>query len=155
MTFPAILVFDITYFRAAFPEFANAETFPDATLNMWWDWATHYISNHNWGYLRNASRQHALNLMTAHLGQIHVIGVHLEVPGIVTEGKVGEVDVKLEPPPLPNQWQWWLGTTGYGMALLALLQVKSVGGNYYGGGRNCGGGTFYGGYGWYSGMRDF
>ena len=62
-----------------------------------------------------------------------LIGIAREVPGIITEATVDKVDVKLEPPPLPNQWQFWLGTTIYGQQLLALLQGKSVGGTYYGG----------------------
>jgi hypothetical protein len=130
---PSILVLNLTYFRTAFPEFGNENAFPNTTIQQFWDWATTYISDHNFGVLRNKSRQHALNLMTAHLLQIRVIGSQGDVPGIVTEAHVGEVDVKLEPPPLPNQWQFWLGTTIYGQELLALLQVKSAGGFYSGG----------------------
>ena len=133
MTFPSVLVFDVTYFRQAFPEFANTAVFTDATLQMYWDWATLYISNVNWGWMRNRARQHALNLMTAHIAQLRLIAASGEVPGIVTDAKVDKVEVKLEPPPLPNQFQFWLGTTTYGQDLLALLQAKSVGGGYYGG----------------------
>jgi ABC-type dipeptide/oligopeptide/nickel transport system permease subunit len=133
MSFPIKLVFNVVYFRQAFPEFANETVFTTATLQMYWDWATLYVSNINWGWLRNRSRQHALNLMTAHIAQVRQIAKAGEVPGIITDSKVDKVEVKLEPPPLPNQFQWWLGTTGYGQDLLALLQTKSVGGSYYGG----------------------
>ena len=129
----SVLVFNVTYFRQAFPEFGNVSAFPDSTLQMYWDWATFYISNINRGWLVNRARQHCLNLMTAHIAQIQLIGASGELPGIVTEAQIDKVDVKLEPPPIPNQWQWWLNTTSYGQQLLALLQVKSVGGNYYGG----------------------
>ena len=131
--FPTTLVFNISYFRQAYPEFGNPVEFPNAQLDMFWDWATLYVSNKNWGWLRNRARQHCLNLMTAHLAQIYVIQKVGEVPGIVTDAKVGNVEAKLEPPPLPNQFQWWLGTTTYGQQLLALLQAKSVGGMHYGG----------------------
>lgn len=131
--FPHVLVFDITYFRQAFREFGNEVAFPNSTLQMWWDWATLYISAINRGVLHNRSRQHALNLMTAHIGQIQVIGQGGQIPGITVESKVDKVEVQLEPPPLPNQWQFWLGTTVYGQQLLALLQVKSAGGFYTGG----------------------
>lgn len=133
MSLPSILVFDPDYFRVAFPEFGNEVAFPTAKLQMYWDWATLYISKFNWGWLRDESRQFALDLMTAHLLQLDVIGAQGDIPGIVTEAKVDKVEVRLEPPPMPNQWQWWLGTTGYGQKLLALLQVKSVGGFYTGG----------------------
>ena len=131
--FPSTLVLNITYFRQAFPEFGNATVYPDALLDMFWSWATTYVSDKNWGWLRNKARQHCLNLMTAHLLQVRNIGKQGEIPGIITEASVDKVDVKLEPPPLPNQWQFWLGTTIYGQQLLALLQAKSVGGMYYGG----------------------
>ena len=130
---PSPLVFNISDFRASFPQFGNPNSFSDVVLNRYWDWATYYVSNINCGYLRDNARQLALNLMTAHIAQIQVIGAAGEVPGIVTEAAVDKVDVKLEPPPLPNQWQWWLNTTIYGQQLLALLQVKSAGGNFYGG----------------------
>ena len=129
----SVLVLNIPYFRQAFPEFGNEIAFPDSTLEMYWTWATLYISDINRGWLRGRSRQHCLNLMTAHLLQVHLIAASGKLPGIVIEATVGKVDVQLEPPPLPNQWQFWLGTTGYGQQLLALLQVKSAGGNYYGG----------------------
>ena len=130
MTFPTILVFDVVYFRQAYPEFGNATVFPTATLQEYWDQGTHYISKYNRGILNNASRQRALNLMTAHLGKIQIFNSEGEVPGIITQSQVDKVQVQLEPPPLPNQFQWWLGTTVYGQQLLALLQIRSVGGFY-------------------------
>lgn len=133
MSLPIVLVFNEAYFRQAFPEFANQTVFPTAKLQMYWDWATFYVSNINWGWLRNRARQHAINLMCCHLLQLQLIAASGEVSGIVTDAKVGQVEAKLEPPPIPNQFQWWLGTTEYGKSLLALLQVKSVGGGYYGG----------------------
>ena len=133
MRFPICLVFDLPYFRTAYPEFGNGAVFTDARLQRNWDSATLYITNINWGWIRNRARKHALNLMTAHITQLQVIRSEGEVAGIVTDAEVDKVKVQLEPPPLPNQFQWWLGTTGYGQDLLALLQAKSVGGSYYGG----------------------
>ena len=133
MPFPRELVFNVDYFRVAYPEFGNGVVFTTPRLQRNWDAATLYISNQNWGWLRNRGRQHCINLMTAHITQIQVINQEGEVAGIVTDAEVGSVKVQLEPPPLPNQFQWWLGTTSYGQQLLALLQAKSVGGAYYGG----------------------
>lgn len=128
--FPTTLVFNIAYFRQAYTEFANTVLFPDATLDMYWQWATTYISKRNVGVLNDAARQRSLNLMTAHLGKIQILNATGNVPGIVTHAEVDKVKIQLEPPPLPNQWQWWLNTTIYGQQLLALLQVKAAGGFY-------------------------
>ncbi len=55
------------------------------------------------------------------------------VPYFAKDATIDKVHVGLEVPSLKNQWQWWLMTSPYGMQLLALLQVWSVGGQYIGG----------------------
>lgn len=130
MAFPQVLVFDVVFFRQAYPEFGNETVFPTSRLQFYWDQGTHYISKWNRGSLHDASRQMALNLITAHIAKIQVFNSQGEVPGIITQSQVDKVQVQLEPPPLPNQWQWWLGTTVYGQSLLAMLQARSVGGFY-------------------------
>ena len=131
MTFPRTLVFNDVVFRQYYPEFANGMVFPTATLQMYWNQAATYISTTNVGFfLVDVSRQRALNLMTAHIAKIAIYNSEGEVPGITTQSQVDKVQVQLEPPPLPNQFQWWLGTTVYGQQLLALLQIRSVGGFY-------------------------
>jgi hypothetical protein len=130
MTFPTTLVFDVDFFRQAYPEFGNDTVFLTPTLQLYWDQSSTYISTHNVGSLNNVSRQRALNLMTAHIAKIQIFNLSGEVPGIITQSQVDKVQVQLEPPPLPNQFQWWLGTTVYGQQLLAMLQIRSVGGFY-------------------------
>ena len=131
MTFPRTLVFNDVYFRQYYPEFANGLVFPTATLQLYWNQASTYISTNNVGFfLVDASRQRALNLMTAHIAKIAIFTANGQVPGIITDGEADKVKVQLEPPPLPNQFQWWLGTTEYGQQLLAMLQIRSVGGFY-------------------------
>ena len=129
----AILTFDVTAFRVQFPAFANVTLFPDATLQMYWDTATCFVSNRNYGWLAGACRQLALNLMTAHLAQLSVIIAGGQTPGMVQSATIDKVTVSLTPPPVPNQWQWWLGLTPYGQELLALLMARSAGGFYVGG----------------------
>lgn len=128
-----ILTFDVAQFRAEFPEFANATTFPDVTLQMYWDNATCYVSDVNCGTLAGECRQLALNLMTAHLTKLSQLILAGQTPGLVQNATVDKVTVGLTPPPLRSEWQWWLMTTPYGMQLLALLQGRSVGGFYVGG----------------------
>ena len=130
---PIIFVYDDAVFRAAFPVFANTTTYPEATLQMYWNWATSYVSDVNYGWLQNASRDLALNLMTAHLVQVAGIIQAGQVPNLVQNSTIDKITVGLTPPPIPNQWQWWLNQTGYGQQLLALLQANSAGGFYPGG----------------------
>lgn len=129
-----ILVFDVALFREQFPAFANATTFPTPQLQMYWDMATCYISdNADYGWLQGTCRQLALNFMTAHLTALSVIIAGGQVPGLMQNATIDKVSVSLTPPPIPNQWQWWLNLTPYGQQLLALLEARSVGGDYIGG----------------------
>jgi hypothetical protein len=54
-------------------------------------------------------------------------------PAVITSATVGEVTIGIEPPPIKNQFTYWLSSTPYGMQLLALLNVKGVGGISVGG----------------------
>lgn len=126
-------VFDVTAFRTQFPEFANATTFPDATLQAYWDAATCYINPNDFCYLNGDCLQLALNLMTAHLTQLSVQIAAGQTPYLMQSATIDKVTVSLTPPPLKNQWQWWLSTTPRGMQLFAMLQAKSIGGFYIGG----------------------
>lgn len=144
-------VFDVTQFRIDYPQFVDDIAFPDATLQMYWDWATCYISDRDYGFLHGKCRFHAINLMTAHLAALSVIiaqGNYTQIPGLVQSSTISKISVSLTPPPLDNQWQWWLSLTPYGQQLLALLQVQSVGGFMIGGApvrsafRNEGGGFY-------------
>jgi hypothetical protein len=129
-----ILTFDVTTFRQQFPAFSNDTTFPDAMLQMYWDMAISYISDvGNYGWLQNTNRQLALNFLTAHLVALSVIIAAGQVTGLMQTATIDKISVGLTPPPLPNQWQWWLNQTPYGQQLLALLAVNITGGLYVGG----------------------
>lgn len=125
--------FDIVQFRIDYPAFADIVLYPDDLLQGFYDSATCYVSDCNYGFLRNGCRYKALTLMTAHLAKLSTIISNNQTPSMVQGAAISAVSVTLTPPPLPNQFQWWLGTTPYGQQLLALLQVKSVGGFYIGG----------------------
>ncbi len=128
-----IITFDVSLFRQQFPAFSNSATFPDAMLQMYWDMATCYISDCDYGWLNDGCRLLAINLMTAHLTALSVIIAAGETPGIVNSATIDKITVSLTPPPIPNQWRWWLNTTPYGAQLLALLAANSAGGFYIGG----------------------
>ena len=120
-------------FRGLFPAFANTVTYPAATIQAYWNSATAYISNQYGGYYSSmsvAQQTQALNLMTAHLACLAGMIAAGNTPGITVGATIDKISVTLEPPPAPNQWQYWLQTTPYGQQLLALLQVAAVGGLY-------------------------
>lgn len=126
--------FDPTAFVAMFPAFA---TTPNTTvLGMLWDQAGQYIDNakRNCGPGLACTTPLALNLMTAHLAQLFNQAAAGIDSGILTSATIDKITTTIMPPPVANQWQYWLASTPYGAQLLALLQVKSVGGFYVPGG---------------------
>ena len=129
----AIITFDVDLFREQFPAFADPLIYPDVMLQMYWDMAICYISDEDYGWLKGACRLLALNLMTAHL----IASANLIIAGqtsqLIAGATIDKISVSLTPPPLRNQWQWWLSTTPYGLQLWALLQANIVGGFYVGG----------------------
>lgn len=133
----AVIRFDVATFRALFPALSNTTEFPDGALQIWWDMATAYVSDRYGGcYVGSftlAQQTLALNQMTAHLAYLNSLIGAGETPGIVQSSTIDKISVQLTPPPIPNQWQWWLNQSPYGQQLLALLQTVSVGGFYYGG----------------------
>ena len=130
-----IITFDPTAFRALFPAFADATAFPDATLQIWFGWATGFISpyNSNALMLNGASRVGALNSLTAHVGALSVIVAAGQTPGYETEAQIDKIRVSLQPPPVKSEFEWWLNQTPYGQQLAAMLNVAAVGGFYTGG----------------------
>lgn len=129
----SVILFDAASFRIACPLYANETTYPDAMVEGYWDMAVEYVSDKNCGSLRDAGRRLAINLMTGHLIYLAGLIAKGQVPGLVQSSTVDVVSVSLTPPPLLNQFRWWLSLTPYGQQLLALLQARSAGGFYIGG----------------------
>jgi hypothetical protein len=134
MVSPILLTFDYAGFIVQVPQYSNAIKYPEATLQAYWNGAINYVSNvSNFGKIQGTARQYALNWMTAHLVFISDLATAGQVPGMITTAGVDKVNVSLTPPPLPNQWQWWLNLSPYGQQLLAQLQAQSVGGFFVSG----------------------
>lgn len=134
MSDPAILTYDDALFRQQIPAYSSLVKYPEATLQTWWDTATCYISDvGNFGSLQGICRQKAINLMMAHLIYISNLTAAGTVPYVLNTATVDKVNVSTVPPPLKNQWGWWMSISPYGQQLWALLQVNSAGGFYIGG----------------------
>lgn len=127
------IVFDPAKFREQFPEFISNSCYPETMLQMYWDLATCYVSDEDYGCLSGSCRESALCLMTAHLTKIGKDTSSGEDPSFITSATVDKISVSTQPPPQKDQYQWWLSLTSYGQQLLALLKAKSAGGFYIGG----------------------
>lgn len=122
--------FNYTNFITLFPAFASSPS--QAIIQQNWTNGTNYISNCMPYCGWNCNQQTwALNLMAAHLTALGVIIAAQSTPGVVTGATIDKVSITLQPPPEPNQWQWWLNQTPYGQQLLALLQAAAAGGRFY------------------------
>lgn len=128
---PLILAFDYALFQAQIPQYATSP--PESVVAVYWSIATFYVSKVNFGSLHGDARQYAINLCAAHLIYLSNELAAGQVPYIVQNATIDKISVALVPPPTKTLFQWWLSTSPYGAALLALLQIKSVGGFYIGG----------------------
>ena len=131
----AVQTLDLAAFRAAFPKYSNATTYPDAQVNAMFATAGFYISlcDAPPPGLQGAQLNWALQLLTAHL----LFQADLILQGktfvIVSASSVDKVSVSLLTPPVDDTFDWWLATTPYGLQLSAMLSVNSVGGFSIGG----------------------
>jgi hypothetical protein len=126
----AVISFDKEAFITAFPVFKNI---PPPDLELYWDFASQFISDTIQACTKLSVQTRYLQLMTAHLLQLNSNIEDGNTPGVVIGATIDKVSVQIQPPPEKNQWQYWLNQTPYGQQLLALLQVQSVGGFYIGG----------------------
>jgi hypothetical protein len=147
-TYPTTLVYTDTDFRSQFPAYESEETYPEAMLEQCFTTATMFISDYNAGDMTGSVRQTAIYLMMVHLLQLQAIAAGSTSgagSGLQTSSKIRDVAITWQVPPVRSQWAWWLGQTGGGQMLLALLSKASVGGFYVGGA--CGRTGFRGGMG--------
>lgn len=121
-------IFDIAAFRVSFPAFSNVVTYPDATLQGYWDVAVLYIANSDYGYLSGDARYRAITLLVAHLAALAAQIAAGNTPGIVQSATIDKITVSMTPPPVNTEFLWWLNLTPYGAQLAALLSVHAVGG---------------------------
>lgn len=125
---PAVFTYDDATFRTMFPAYANTTTYPEVTISMYWDMATCYISDNNYGALSGNCRKSALYLMTANLTYIQDLIAAGQIPQVLNQAAVEKVSNGYVPPPADYQLQWWLSSTPYGQQVYALLQAAGVGG---------------------------
>lgn len=132
-----IITYDDAYFREVFPQFVSTVTYPEARIQINWDMAINFISDENGGAYcgrMNLNQQKlAINYMTAHLLALSTLVTSGQTPGVLQGATIDKISVTYMPPPVKDEWRWWLSQTPYGQQLLALLSTLAVGGFYYGG----------------------
>jgi hypothetical protein len=133
----ANIALDLVAFRLQFPELS---TVADANVIQYWNNTTMYQSNLATGNIPR--RTFILQLFTAHLIQLSKNIADNTIPNMVSGATIGGETVTLVPPPVANQYQWWLNLTIYGQQVAALSKLEAVGGLYVGGAFRKGGGLF-------------
>ena len=113
-------------FRATFPVFTQ-EAYSDAVVSAYLGNAQNYVSNINYGRLRDTAREYAIYLMTAHLltlkDRIEQSGSGFI--GYETSARVDNVSVSLAPPLSRNELERWFELSGYGLELRTLLMTRA------------------------------
>lgn len=112
----AIVVFDISAFRARYPEFASVS---DDLLNAYFAEATVYLNNTDCSPVSDvAVRAVYLNMLVAHIAELNPAangGKSTGLVGRVASASEGSVSVSLADVP-QSQASWWYLQTPYGAA---------------------------------------
>lgn len=126
--------------RAAFPEFSDAEQFPDAMIQNNITQAGCYVSTVNYGDIDFDCRALMIELVSCHLIALSKAmadaaagsGTTGGVVGQISRATIGDVTVSVAVPANKNELQYWMNQTPYGQRYLALVSAK-VSPLYYGG----------------------
>src|SRR5690348_18385636 len=105
------IVFDYPTFQLQIPQYSNPEIYPEQMISNFWTIGSNYMQTEVGFVLNAAGRTLGLNLFAAHLIYLQGLIQAGQVPGMVTGATVDKVNVTLTPPPLPNQFQWWMNLT--------------------------------------------
>lgn len=121
--------FDAAAFRVAFPAFASVAIYPDVTILTQADAAACFLAAQSCG-----CDTYSLQLMVAHLLTLATqIAAGTGGGGQVTSASIDKVSVGITAPPTRDGFSYWLGSSPYGLQLLALLAHCGIGGTYVGG----------------------
>lgn len=125
----------IAEFRYKFSAFSDTTKYSDSYVQMMLDTAQLYISPEENCLVDPEVQKQMIYLMTAHLLSINsaLASGDMSAGGQVASASVGGVSVSKAIPKNRTDFEYFLNSTGYGMQLLALLNLQSVVGIYIGG----------------------
>lgn len=129
----ASIVFDVSEFRTWYPEFSSITVYPDAVLESNFSIAECYLENQTNSFWSEHCLKQGLYLLTAHIAKTGNLIASGQKAVLVASTGVAPVTVSLTPPPVGNSYNWWLQTTSYGAAYVALAQRMFGCGGYVGG----------------------
>lgn len=126
---------DVETFRAKYPAFADPAKYPDAVLQNDLEQAQCFISIEPCAFDGSVCRLNLVYMLAAHIQALADTAAQNggNTPGFTASASVGSVSVSLTPPPVKNQFDYWLSLTPYGQQLAALLALNSGVGVYFGG----------------------
>lgn len=125
----------IAEFRQRFPAFSDTTLYSDEFIQNQLDVAQLYISPEPNCLVKPEIQKQMIYLMTAHLSELNsqLANGDASAGGQIGSASVGGVSVSRITPQNKNSFEYFLNSTGYGMQLLALLDMLSVVGIYIGG----------------------
>lgn len=122
---------DIKDFRDAFTEYSDATVYPDAMIEMQAEISKTYLCR---SAFTDKKYKVCLYLMLAHVLLLRDLQLSGQTEILISKlGNEGDVSVSLATPPVESTFSYWLSTSTYGLQLLSLIEIQSIGGFYIGG----------------------
>ena len=130
-----IVTLDIAWFRAAYPQFSDAEVLPDAVIERLWGEAEILVDNS--ATSANPAREPSGNpraaILYALLCHLATLATRGDVVGRVGGATQGSVNMSLAYGSVRNNPQWWQQTQ-CGATAWELLRGWAIGPLYFSGG---------------------
>lgn len=128
------MAFDITTFRAAFPEFADTTKYPDAMLTFWSGIGDNMMNTRRWGDFLDQG----LMLFVAHNAVLAAQNVAASVAGdnpgtstgLIGSQSAGGVSVSIDTTSTSEQDAGNYNLTTFGQMFIRLSRIVGMGGKY-------------------------
>jgi hypothetical protein len=122
---------DKTIFRAAFPEFSNTTTYPDAQLDFWASVAEAQVVQDIWGTMYTFGVQlyvaHEITLAAQNVASSSSGGSPGQSGGIATSKTVGSASVSYDQSVTSEKDAGWWNLTRYGQQYIRLARAYGAG----------------------------
>lgn len=125
------MAFDVTGFRAAFPEFLDTSRFPDAMIDFWAGLATAQVNENRWGLQTNTGIQlyvaHEITLAAQNQKTATIGGNPGGTSGPTNSKTVGSVSVGYDTQQTAEKDAGWWNLTTYGKQFIRLARIFGAG----------------------------
>lgn len=121
------MAFDITAFRAAFPEFTDAAVYPDAQINFWAGVAMELLPlcvwGTKWGFATQLYVAHEITMASQNVKTANAGGAPGTFGGVASSKAVGGASVGYDSNVTSEKDAGWWNLTNYGKQLYRLIQI--------------------------------